>query len=86
MAQFEQRGGALEPLFSVTYHEIGVPRQWQRRTAQQSRFEFSFKQLRNPHPQDDLGQALIDLQCSHANCPRTWDNRQFTSVSFHGFQ
>ena len=42
MDQFDQYGGALGPLFSVQYHEIGVPRQWQRRMAQQTRFEFTF--------------------------------------------
>ena len=60
MDQFEQRGGAMGPLFSATYHEIGVPRQWQRRTAQQSRFQFTFEQLRAPQAQDDLGHALME--------------------------
>ena len=32
--QFEQRGGAVGPLFTTQFHEIGIPRQWIRRTAQ----------------------------------------------------
>ena len=60
MDQYEQRGGSLGPLFSATYHEIGVPCQWQRRLVRQNRFQFTFEQLRAPHAQDDLGQALME--------------------------
>ena len=86
MDQFEQRGGALGPLFSVNYHEIGIPRQWQRRTVQQTRFQFTFNQLRNPHLQDDLGGSLMEaIYNAVAQIARERGIRAYSRVSFHGF-
>lgn len=58
--RFEQRGGALRtPLFTTALAPVGPRRRW-RNVVTGIRFEATLRQNREPTPNDDIGEAIVE--------------------------
>ena len=85
---FEQRGGAA-PLFTFNFTPVGQRRRW-RNIVQGQSFHATLEQLRDPRPQDNMGEALTEaLRVAITRELQTLQARPHDRVNFsltaHGF-